>query len=405
MAALEDYRDYYRRTYGIREQDQWAPSPQKMYYSDQPPIIPQPEDQQAADEEAAIKKYISIGVGWVSLIAENLLCHPFIVLRRQCQVNNSSKKYHLVPYTLIPVIVRLHQRQGITTLWKGLGSVLLVRGMTLGIEDLLSKVTPWPKDVDINTSVKSFFHHVLLKCVSLAIVTPFYSASLVETVQSDIASEKPGVLDVFREGAIRLVHWGLPKRGRLLPIWALIIPSVALGVARHLFFISVRGGMTKILQAREKYEIRKQGALPRDLVEMCTAPDNNVNATLIALITTDVLFFPLETILHRLHLQGTRTIVDDLDSGFSVLPILTNYEGPFDCYDKSLNAEGTSGLFKGFGAMILQYVVHITLVRGTKFLLTEVSRLMRSNSKPNHRSSPPVVYSNSDLSSQNYLVP
>lgn len=60
-------------------------------------------------------------------------------------MNNSSKKYHLVPYTLIPVIVRLHQRQGITTLWKGLGSVLLVRGMTLGIEDLLSKVTPWPK--------------------------------------------------------------------------------------------------------------------------------------------------------------------------------------------------------------------------------------------------------------------
>lgn len=113
MAALEDYRDYYRRTYGIREQDQWAPSPQKMYYSDQPPIIPQPEDQQAADEgthmiqknyhikqcfvihafisEAAIKKYISIGVGWVSLIAENLLCHPFIVLRRQCQVSRHFK--------------------------------------------------------------------------------------------------------------------------------------------------------------------------------------------------------------------------------------------------------------------------------------------------------------------------
>lgn len=75
------------------------------------------------------------------------------------------------------------------------------------------------------------------------------------------------------------------------------------------------------------YILNYQGALPRDLVEMCTAPDNNVNATLIALITTDVLFFPLETILHRLHLQGTRTIVDDLDSGFSVLPILTNYEG------------------------------------------------------------------------------
>lgn len=91
----------------------------------------------------------------------------------------------------------------------------------------------------------------------MAIITPFYSASLVETVQSDIASEKPGVLDVFREGAIRLVHWGLPQRGRLLPIWALIIPTVALGLARHLFYITVRGGMTKIMQAREQQEIKK----------------------------------------------------------------------------------------------------------------------------------------------------
>lgn len=403
MASLDDYRSYYEYRQG-QKQDLWVPPDQKVCFTELRYKPPQ-EDQIAVDEEATIKKYISIGVGWVSLIAENLLCHPFVVLRRQCQVNNISKRYHLVPYTLIPVIIKLHQRQGITTLWKGLGSVLLVRGLTLGIEDLLSKITPWPKDVDINTSVKSFFHHILLKCVSLAIVTPFYSASLVETVQSDIASEKPGILDVFREGAIRLVHWGLPKQGRLLPIWALIIPTVALGLARHLFSITVRGGMTKILQVRERHEIRKRGALPKDLVEICSTPNNNVYATLISLISTDVLFYPFETILHRLHLQGTRTIVDNLDNGCSVLPILTNYEGPFDCYDKSLSAEGTPGLFKGFGAMVLQYTIHITLVQGTKFLLTEISKLMRSNSKPVHRVSPPIVYPNSEFPTQTYLIP
>lgn len=40
---------------------------------------------------------------------------------------------------------QLHQHQGITTLWKGLGSTLLIRGLLLGVEDLLSKITPWPK--------------------------------------------------------------------------------------------------------------------------------------------------------------------------------------------------------------------------------------------------------------------
>ena len=49
-------------------------------------------------------------------------------------------------------------------------------------------------------------------------------------------------------------------------------------------------------------------------------------------LLADVLLYPLETVLHRLHLQGTRTIIDDLDSGLSVLPITTRYDGVFDCF-------------------------------------------------------------------------
>lgn len=131
-------------------------------------------------------------------------------------------------------------------LWKGLGSSLTIRGLTLGVEDCLSKVppspllscpqvTPWPKEVDKHSSLKTIGQHLLLKCVSTAVITPFYSASLVETVQlllplaclspapapvihslllqvqSDIASEKPGVLDVFKEGIARLLSWSDPR--------------------------------------------------------------------------------------------------------------------------------------------------------------------------------------------------
>lgn len=52
-----------------------------------------------------------------------------------------------MPITLIPVIVRLHQTQGLSTLWKGIGSVLLVRGLSAAVEDVISKLTPWPKYV------------------------------------------------------------------------------------------------------------------------------------------------------------------------------------------------------------------------------------------------------------------
>lgn len=36
--------------------------------------------------DITVKRYIGSGVAFVSLITENLLSHPFLVLRRQCQV-------------------------------------------------------------------------------------------------------------------------------------------------------------------------------------------------------------------------------------------------------------------------------------------------------------------------------
>lgn len=122
-----------------------------------------------------------------------------------------------------------------TTLWKGIGSSFLVRGMSLGVEDLLSKVTPWPKELTAHTTTKQFVQHICLKCISFALVMPFYCASLVETVQSDIASEKPGFLDVFREGGLRLLNWSAPKKGRMVPVWILIGPSIGLHLGKYIF--------------------------------------------------------------------------------------------------------------------------------------------------------------------------
>lgn len=41
--------------------------------------------------DVTITKYIGVGVGLASLITENLLSHPFVVLRRQCQVGIVSQ--------------------------------------------------------------------------------------------------------------------------------------------------------------------------------------------------------------------------------------------------------------------------------------------------------------------------
>lgn len=86
--------------------------------------------------------------------------------------------------------------------------------------------------------------------VSIGLTTPFYSASLVETVQSEIASESPGILDVFRDGAIRLVE--VSNKGRLIPIYSLLPPTIACGVTKYLFTLTVHGVTNRIMQIRQK---------------------------------------------------------------------------------------------------------------------------------------------------------
>jgi len=186
-------------------------------------------------------KYAGLGIGVAGLLAENLACHPFIILRRQCQVNVESRRAHNTPITLLPVLINLNRWQGVAVLWKGIGSSLTIKGLNLGMEDCLSKVTPWPKEIDRHSSVKSIGQHLLLKCVSTAVITPFYSASLVETVQSDIASEKPGVLDVFRDGVVRLLSWSDPRCGRMLPVWVLIPPQVIHSIMHYVISTIVQG--------------------------------------------------------------------------------------------------------------------------------------------------------------------
>ncbi|XP_034939051.1 solute carrier family 25 member 46-like [Chelonus insularis] len=391
MAGMSGYERVYRgRPIDSRRYDE---NPEKYYDRDmiRPldissiSMIP-PENE--PDNNIAIKKSVGIGCGLASLITENLLIHPFIVLRRQCQVNPRSTTYHLVPITLIPVIVRLHQTQGLSTLWKGIGSVLLIRGLTLAVEDFLSKVTPWPKEINSESSIKAFGQHLLLKCVSIGIVAPFYSASLVETVQSEIASEKPGILDVFRDGAIRLLEVG--SKGRLIPIYALLAPHVAYGVAKYLFSLIVRGVVSRIMWLRDRHAQERTGAYSRDVVSEATIQDIELHSALISMCAADVVFYPLETVVHRLHLQGTRTIIDNLDNGRSVMPLLTGYSGAYDCYRTIISSEGTLGLYKGFGALILQFGIHFLVLKATKYILTEIGTIFKS--KPKVAKTPQQIY-------------
>lgn len=61
------------------------------------------------------------------------------------QLHYASTRYHIMPFTLIPVVCRLVKSQGVAVLWKGFGTVLLIKGMTMAIEAVLSEIFDLPK--------------------------------------------------------------------------------------------------------------------------------------------------------------------------------------------------------------------------------------------------------------------
>lgn len=55
------------------------------------------------------------------------------------------------------------------------------------------------------------------------------------------------------------------------------------------------------------------GARNKDLTTFNTEVE--LASNIFSLIMSETLFYPFETILHRIQLQGTRTIIDNLDTG------------------------------------------------------------------------------------------
>ena len=122
-----------------------------------------------------------------------------------------------------------------------------------------------------------------------------------------------------------------------------------------------------------------------------TAQDIEIQSILISMCAADVIFYPFETVIQRLHLQGTRTIIDNLDTGRSVTALLTDYSGAVDCYRTIISTEGPLGLYKGFGALIMQFAVHILVLKTTKWILTEIGTMLKPKPK---LSKPPTSYYN-----------
>lgn len=188
--------------------------------------------------------------------------------------------------------------------------------------------------------------------------------------QSDIVRDdsSSGLLDCVREGLTRFLGVGAPHSRRLLPLSSLLLPTAFHAILRYAISVSVQRVVLWLHQWGRKQRANSNNPLDAYFPELA--------AVWAGSLVADIVLFPLETALHRLSLQGTRTIIDATDgvavgNGGSqlVLPVNTQYDGISDCLHSIRRKEGVAGFYRGFGALVAQYALHGALLAATRTLL------------------------------------
>lgn len=208
------------------------------------------------------------------------------------------------------------------------------------------------------------------------IVTPFICSGSVETVQSLIVSESPYPLEHLKEGVLRIIH---VKKDRKLPFYSLIGPSIAYHLCYYLLYSLIRQSIIHFYtdepqpNRSQKTQSMAQMTKTVDFQKTISMEENvmikELKCTFYAHMLTDIITYPFQNILYRLFLQGTRTLIDDVGGLISVVPLISNYDSAADCYHSILVKEGSAGLFKGFGALILQYSIQASILQMTNCLV------------------------------------
>jgi hypothetical protein len=107
-------------------------------------------------------------------------------------------------------------------------------------------------------------------------------------------------------------------------------------------------------------------------MEVIETPYINALTQLTSRFTALILLYPIETIINRLIVQGTRTIIDNTDNGIGVIPINTRYEGFMDCAQSISQSEGLFGFYKGMGSLVLDAAFQFALLKLAKVIATRL---------------------------------
>ena len=303
----------------------------------------------------------------VSDSALSSLASASALARRQAQVQSESSRAYLTPLSAVRMIYAMKYQQGTGVLWKGCFSSLVLTTAETVSNNLIDEIAPLD-----NPSLR--VKHIILKGISSFLLIPMYSVHLLRSIQSDLTvANQWSPLTIFIEPFQRIVGIKTGFYARALPLWHLISFSLPYFVGRHVLQYFLHRSLLQIREAHFNRDHPTTAVVTQTSLETiddieCQLTDTiphlvnrsflRIEATIISTFLANLLLYPYETVLNRLFVQGTRTIVDDLDrTGAGCIAINTRYVGVFDCCRTIVENEGSfgRGFFKGIGFLVLKF--------------------------------------------------
>ncbi|XP_052792297.1 mitochondrial outer membrane protein SLC25A46-like [Mya arenaria] len=217
--------------------------------------------------------------------------------------------------------------------------------------------------VSVYSSLKKQCFHLLLKWTGYLLCAPLYITSYVETVQSFGANDSPSLFEFLTEGCSRLFGRTY-QHTWMVPMWTLLVPTATFRLC-HYGVQQVTSHLVLRYLTEEKQATEMQDDSSVDYVKQTHHEQiyPGLVANFVSFLVADIVMFPCETVLHRLYIQGTRVLTDNMDHGREVLGVHFRYNGIFDCFWQILRDEGMNAFFRGFGALMLQYSCHFIGLR------------------------------------------
>jgi solute carrier family 25, member 46 len=205
-----------------------------------------------------------------------------------------------------------------------------------------------------------------------ALTTPIYSAALYESVQSGIAKENLGLMDLLKETWNRITGYKYNYRTRLIPFWSLILPTSCYFMSIHFLSYGLEKLFSKLipliislLKEKSTRRIYESDEIEEQIVEK---PFQAELAQYASQMCSILALYPIETILNRLIVQGTRTIIDNTDTGFGVIPVNTRYDSFLDCAHMISETEGLFGFYKGIGNIFFEVCLQYAIFKIVKLI-------------------------------------